>query len=286
MSKIPENENENSRKLLYLILALLFALAAVVAVGYFLYHRQQVRWQQERYEALQEFIASMPATTPAADRTVAGEDIMDGEAEGLADISNFDVPEKEIDFDALHETNEHIYAWITIPDTAIDYPVLQHPTEQDHYLDYNLDGSRGYPGCIYSQFINAKDFSDFNTVLYGHNMRAGTMFANLHYYEDPDFFAEHPYVYVYTEDGPLVYQIFAAYTFSNVHLLMGFDLSQEAVRETYIENIFSLGGMNDNFNRDVEVTADSRILTLSTCINNRPENRYLVAAVLVADGRD
>lgn len=286
MSKIPENENENSRKLLYLILALLFALAAVVAVGYFLYHRQQVRWQQERYEALQEFIASMPATTPAADTTAAGEDIMDGEAEGLADISNFDVPEKEIDFDALHETNEHIYAWITIPDTAIDYPVLQHPTEQDHYLDYNLDGSRGYPGCIYSQFINAKDFSDFNTVLYGHNMRAGTMFANLHYYEDPDFFAEHPYVYVYTEDGPLVYQVFAAYTFSNVHLLMGFDLSQEAVRETYIENIFSLGGMNDNFNRDVEVTADSRILTLSTCINNRPENRYLVAAVLVADGRD
>lgn len=112
------------------------------------------------------------------------------------------------------------------------------------------------------------------------------MFANLHYYEDPDFFVEHPYVYVYTKDGPLVYQVFAAYTFSNVHLLMGFDLSQEAVRETYIENIFSLGGMNDNFNRDVEVTADSRILTLSTCINNRPENRYLVAAVLVADGRD
>ncbi|MCM1063454.1 MAG: class B sortase [Eubacterium sp.] len=298
MSNIPEHENGNKKKLIYLVLAVLFALAAVAALGYLVYHNGQVRKQQEEYEALLGSMAAaqtpapMPTSVPlpsadtAGDQDAAapGRETQDGEA--LADASSFEIPEKGIDFDVLHETNEDIYAWITIPDTNVDYPVLQHPTELDYYLDYNLDGSKGYPGCIYSQFLNAKDFSDFNTVLYGHNMKAGTMFANLHYYEDPVFFEEHPYVYIYTEEGPLVYQVFAAYAFSNVHLLMGFDLSQESLRELYIDNIFSLEGMNDNFNRDVEVTADSRILTLSTCITNQADKRYLVAAVLVADGRD
>ena len=148
-----------------------------------------------------------------------------------------------------------------------------------------MDGTKGYPGCIYSQFINSKDFSDFNTVLYGHNMNAGTMFANLHYYKDTEFFNSHPYIYVYTEDGVLVYQVFAAYTFSDVHLLMGFDLTKEEIRQIYIDNIFSLNGINNNFNREVEVTTDSRILTLETCVNNQDDKRYIVAAVLVADGR-
>lgn len=300
MNNIPENENEKKKNPLYLILAVLFALVAVVAIGCLAYHNWQVRKLQEEYEALLESVvkeqeaASTPAPTsvplPPADTAgdqdgSAAEDNPDGE-DKLADISSFELRSEGIDFDALHETNEDIYAWITIPDTNVDYPVLQHPAELDYYLDHNLDGSRGYPGCIYSQFLNAKDFSDFNTILYGHNMNAGTMFANLHYYEDPVFFEEHPYVYIYTEEGPLVYQIFAAYAFSNVHLLMGFDLSQESLRELYIENILSLEGMNDNFNRDVKVAADSKILTLSTCIKNQADKRYLVAAVLVADGRD
>ena len=69
-----------------------------------------------------------------------------------------------VDFDKLQtETNADIYAWIYIPDTNIDYPVLQHPTDDTRYLNYNIDGSKGYPGCIYTEKANAKDFSDFNT---------------------------------------------------------------------------------------------------------------------------
>ena len=91
------------------------------------------------------------------------------------------IPEKEVDFADLQEnTNGDIYAWIHIPDTKIDYPVLQHPTDNSYYLNHNLDGSRGYPGCIYTEDYNKKDFTDPNTVLYGHNMKNGTMFAGLH----------------------------------------------------------------------------------------------------------
>lgn len=205
-------------------------------------------------------------------------------AESLPDsIEGYPVPEKEIDFQALQEEqNQDIYAWITIPNTKIDYPVLQHPEELDYYLEYNIDGSKGYPGCIYTQLINSKDWTDKHTVLYGHNMKNGSMFANLHYYEDPEFFEENPYVYIYTQKGVLVYRIFAAYEFGSAHLLLSFDTSTPEKYQEYLDNIFTIDGMNNNFDTEVELTADSRIITLSTCISGKADKRYLVQAVLVA----
>jgi len=198
-------------------------------------------------------------------------------------LGKYGVPEKEIDFAALQaEQNPDIYAWITIPGTRVDYPVLQHPEELDYYLDYNIDGTRGYPGCIYTQMMNSKDFTDPNTVLYGHNMKDGSMFADLHYYGDSEFFGEHPYVFIYTEDSILVYRIFAAYEFSNVHLLYTFDLSTPEAIGDYAKNIFNIDGMNNQFDESLEpeLGPDSRIITLSTCISGKADRRWLVAAVL------
>lgn len=285
-----------NKKRIYLILSVICAGLAIAAAVVPVYRRRTAEEQEKVYERLQQQTEmvqdsasgeSMPekeAVPEASEELKAGKE--EQETAEKADMSLYDIPEKKVDFAALREENPDIYAWITIPDTNIDYPVLQHPTELDYYLDYNIDGSKGYPGCIYSQFLNSKDFDDFNTVLYGHNMKNGTMFANLHYYEDSDFFEKHPYVYVYTESGALVYQVFGAYAFSDIHLLMGFDLTKESVRRIYIDNIFTLNGLNDNFNTEVEVTTDSRLLTLCTCIGNQPQKRYLVSAVLVADGRE
>lgn len=262
------------KKTTYIVGAVVCLCIAAAAIGFLAYKHVSEKRAAAEYAALLE---QMNTDTSL---------LADEEDADAVDLSAYDIPQKDIDFTALKEENEDIYAWITIPDTSIDYPIVQDPDELDYYLDHNLDGSVGYPGCIYSQFLNAQDFSDFNTVVYGHNMKAGTMFANLHYYEDAEFFDAHPYVYVYTEDGPIVYQVFAAYAFSNIHLLMGFDLEDESVRQTYIDNIFSVNGLSDHVNTDVEVTTDSHILTLTTCIANKADQRYLVACVLVADGRE
>ena len=193
------------------------------------------------------------------------------------------IPDKTVDFADLQEnTNADIYAWIHIPDTQIDYPVLQHPTDNTYYLDYNLDGSRGYPGCIYTEDYNSKDFTDPNTVVYGHNMKNGTMFAGLHRYSDSEYLEEHPYVYIYTEDGLLVYEIFAAYESDDEHILYAHDgFADEKVFGKYIEEIFGVRSMGSVLKEDAEVTPQSRILTLSTCISNRPDNRFLVQGVLL-----
>ena len=83
--------------------------------------------------------------------------------------------EVSIDFEALQQQNADIYAWIRIPETQIDYPILQHPSDDAYYLNHTVEGTEGLPGSIYTEKVNSKDFTDFNTVIYGHNMKNGTM---------------------------------------------------------------------------------------------------------------
>jgi len=202
------------------------------------------------------------------------------EADILAEMG-IEVPEKNLDWDELHETNEHIYAWIYIPGTNVDYPVLQHPTDDTYYLDYNLDGTKGYPGCIYSEHkYNSMDWMDFNTLLYGHNMKDGTMFKTLHKYEDRAFFEENRYMYIYTPEEVYVYDIFAAYVGDAIHILADYNFEYEEAREKYLDELFSMRSMSAHFRDGVEVTEDSKILTLVTCTGNG-NTRYFVQGVMV-----
>lgn len=194
------------------------------------------------------------------------------------------VPEKYIDFDSLHETvSEDIYAWIYIPNTNIDYPVLQHATDNSYYLEHNLDGSEGYPGCIYTENYNSKDFTDPQTVVYGHNMRDGTMFSDLHKYEDEDFFNENKYVFFYTEDDVFAYRIFAAYQTDNSHQLLNYNFSDSGVFIRYLNHIFEIESDPQILDRDVKYDEDSRLLTLSTCVMKERQFhlRYLVQGFML-----
>lgn len=95
-----------------------------------------------------------------------------------------------IDFAELSSINPDIYAWIRIPDTQIDYPVLQREENDTYYLRHNSSGRYAFAGSIYTEEANSRDFKDPMTVLYGHNMRDGSMFQNLHFFEDETFFAD------------------------------------------------------------------------------------------------
>lgn len=186
-----------------------------------------------------------------------------------------------IDFESLQLLNPDVYAWISVPGTVIEYPILQHATDNTYYLNYNIDGSHGYPGCIYTENLNAKDFSDKNTVIYGHNMKNGTMFAGLHKFRDSTFFEENDKVYIYTPEAMYEYTIFASYIYDDRHLMYSFDFANEDVYETYINDVFERRDLNTNLRSDVEITKEDKIVTLATCIGNMPSNRLLIQAVLV-----
>lgn len=192
------------------------------------------------------------------------------------------VPEKTVDFEELQKnTNEDIYAWIYIPDTEVDYPILQHATDNNYYLKYNVDGTEGYPGCIYTENYNNKYFTDKNTVLYGHNMRDGSMFGNLKAYQDTQYYQEHPYVYIYTPGRLYAYEIFAAYQSDNLHLLLNYDLSKEEVFADYLVNALSTAKDKGIVTADWKPSGTEYILTLSTCVPGSSEHRFLVQGRLI-----
>jgi sortase B len=195
------------------------------------------------------------------------------------------VPEKNLDWEELRQVNGEIYAWIYIPETSVDYPVLQSATDDEYYLEHNLDGSSGYPGCIFTQMLNGKDFQDYNTILYGHNMKDGTMFRTLHYYQNEEFFYNNPYIYVYTENGVLVYRIFAAYNAGDEHILNTYDFATEEGFASYLETVKGIAPENGYIQNEVEVTTQNHIITLSTCTDMSDE-RYLVQGVLINDEFD
>ena len=308
MSELNHNEeNKKSNGHLYKILACVFAIGFVVATG-FAIRDVYYKWQmQKQYEALADMMAASTETEAAGESQadgaqgnggqselvetegVEGSETTETETEELSEIEKFlaehdtAIPEKNLDWNALAEENEHIYAWIYIPGTNVDYPMVQHPENINYYLDHNLDHSSGLPGCIYTENFNSKDFTDPNTVIYGHNMKNGSMFATLHKYEDKAFFEENRFVYIYTPDKVLVYDIFAAYEFSDLHLMLSFDFESKESFELYLGGIREINDMNAHHRDEVEVTGDDKIITMSTCIGSKPNNRWLVVGVLLGE---
>lgn len=127
--------------------------------------------------------------------------------------------ENPIDFKSLQQQNSDIYSWIYIPNTNVNYPVLQSHLDDNLYLDHDIYKNYSFSGSIYSQMCNKRDYSDRVTVLYGHNMANGSMFATLHRFYDADFFNKNRYIYVYTPDRKLTYEIVSAFEYDNRHIM-------------------------------------------------------------------
>lgn len=186
-----------------------------------------------------------------------------------------------IDFAKLKDMNEEIYAWIQIPDTHIDYPILQSKGDDAYYLTHAFDGKDGVMGAIFTEKLNAKDFTDFNTVIYGHIMKDQTMFTDLHKFEDEAFFESHDKVTIYTETERKVYKIFAAVEYDNRHILYHYDNKNPDERKAFLQSLFESRNLKNHYRKDVKVDENSNIITLSTCVRHEPEKRYVVGAVEV-----
>lgn len=198
-----------------------------------------------------------------------------------ADVVLVDNP---IDFDKLQEINTDIYGWLKIPNTAIDYAVVQsNDTDDGFYLDHNIYRQYEFAGTLYTEMKNDKAFTDPNTVIYGHDMLNGTMFQNLHKFENADFFDQNKEMFVYTRGHILTYEIFAAYIYDDRHILNSFDFSDKAVFQEYIDSCLQPRSMYANVRKGVSITTNDKILTLSTCVGYDSSSRYLVQGVLVKD---
>ena len=185
-------------------------------------------------------------------------------------------PDRDIDFEALFEINKDIAAWVSLPGTLIDYPVVASKDNYD-YLERGFDGKQNRYGTPFMDMGNSPDFSDRNTVIYGHNMDDGAMFAGLHKFKEIEFFEETREIKLYTPEGMRRYEIFAAYITDDRNILFEKDYTNDAVWELYIKNVFD---NEDAILKPIEIGENDQILTLSTCVKNEFYQRYLVQGLL------
>lgn len=188
-----------------------------------------------------------------------------------------ELAENPIDWDKLKGTDA--YAWINIPGTQIDYPVVTAPDdkEEDYYLHHNLKGRYDFAGAIYSRRANSRDFSDPVTVLYGHNMRNGSMFGTLKRFEEKEFFAGHEKIFIYMPGKKYTYQIVSAGQHDNRDLLGLYDYQNPDGMEAYIDK--TLMPDAGNVRSGISIGASSHFLVLSTCATGSTKRR-LVQTVL------
>ena len=184
-----------------------------------------------------------------------------------------------IDFDTLWAQNGDIYAWIELPDTWLQYPILQHPNSDTYYLNRTVDGYEGYPGSIFTFRVEGKRFDQFNTVIYGHNMIDGSMFGNLKNFRDESYMREHRELTIYTPESTLHYTIFGAVTYDDRLITQSFDDRDPNDCAAFLSSV--MGSPYGTYVTDgLLINTESRLITMSTCIGGMPNNRLLVLAVL------
>lgn len=213
-------------------------------------------------------------------------DIGDGSGsqriEGFAGESAQDA---QIDFGALREKNPDVFAWLHIPDTAIDCPVLQSEQSDTYYEDHNAYGEEDDIGAVYIELANLTSMCDFNTVLHG-KTGAGEdgLFADLYRFADPDFFADHEYAYVYLDGNVLTYEIFAAYERENTSLIRTYDFTYLSGCQQFLDDLYGTRDMAMNLREGWDnLSAYCYLITLTTQREADAESQFVVIAALVQD---
>jgi len=269
-------------------IAILVVSAAVLAVGTFLIVSYLTQNNINRGDLnSSEFPTSVPRPRSTHAQKATEEPTEPGPVVAYGHTLDELSEDVVVSFDELMEINPDVYAWIYIPNTNIDYPVAQSMSDRDDtfYLSHNIYKQYQFSGTIYSEVQNSTDFHDRVTVLYGHNMLNGSMFATLHYFADEDFFEDNNTVFILTKDKQLTYLVYSAYTYDDRHILNSFYLDDDDVFKEYIESTIDPHTYSSNVREGVVPDLNSKILTLSTCTNGAANTRFLVQGVLV-DERD
>ena len=174
--------------------------------------------------------------------------------------------------------NDDIIAYLHIEGTNISNVVV-HCHDNNFYLYHDIHRQRNVNGALFLDYLNSPDFTDRSSIVYGHNMRNGTMFHNIRYFMNAAYFNAHRYITVFTETEMLTYQAFAAFS-----TRIDFNYIQVEFRDDddflYLVNEIKRRSVH---NSDIIVGADDRILILSTCTNTDADMRYVVVGLLVTE---
>ena len=247
---------------------LIVSLAAVVVSGINVF-RLSREYQKgiNEYQQLESY-ASVKEEAPVQEESTEAEET---EEKSLIPVS------VDIQYDELKKINEDFAGWLYYEPLDISYPIVR-GNDNDYYTHYTFEGEKNSSGAIFMDFLNKTDYSDYNTIVYGHNMRNGTMFGSLKkMLNDSSIQEENPNFYVFTEDKAYMYEIFAVYLTqadSRTYDLIRNEEEQQGFLD-YVDEIAT-------WRSDKVVSASDKVMTLSTCHGLHSNNRTIILGVLVA----
>ena len=182
----------------------------------------------------------------------------------------------DVDFDALREINPDVIGWLYYEGTPVDYPVVQ-GTDNDKYLHTLFDGTWGFFGTLFADCITEAPFRQFNTIVYGHHMKDGSMLATLNKLKDQSWCEDHPRFELVTPEGKYHLEIWAFLnqpSDSEIYTTNFHDTEQQAAYLSMVQNLAQ-------YTTGVSVSADDRLVILSTCAYEYDEARYIAVCKMV-----
>ena len=199
-----------------------------------------------------------------------------GQSEGGSDAAETDAG--DIDFDALREINPDVVAWIRCEGTVIDYPIVQ-GSDNSKYLHTLFDGSTGGAGTLFADAVTEDPFRQFNTRVYGHHMRDGSMFASLKKYKDKDYCSDHPEMELTTPEGRYRLQVWAFLNEPADSGIYTSNIYSEEERREYIDLVRSSAEYLTD--ADDGISERDRLVILSTCAYEYKDARYIAVCKML-----
>ena len=186
-----------------------------------------------------------------------------------------------VDFAALQAENEDVIAWLQVPGTNIDYPVLQSWEEDDYYATRNAHKQDDKAGALYIEMANMPNMCDFNTVIHGNGTEG--LFGELVNYTNPDFFGENEEFYIYLDGNVLKYEIWAAFERDNTSLIRDYDFSYIEGCKDFLNDVYNSKIMGKQIREGWEDVSEYHFLVTLTVDNPDSDKQLVVIGALVYD---
>lgn len=187
-----------------------------------------------------------------------------------------------VDFEALQKVNPDVVGWIYQKDTIINYPIMR-GSDNDQYLHSDINKKYSVSGSIFMDYRNSGDFSDFNTIVYGHHMHDGSMFKSLRgYTKETDYYKDHKTFELITPDKKYHLQIVSAFITPATSEAYTYSFNNIADKQAFLDYAVK----NSKISTGVTATTDDKIITLSTCAYDYDEARYVVVCKAVPWTKD
>ena len=260
-------------KWLYRIICAILIVVMAVS-GYKIWSiMSEYREGEDAYGELEQFV-SIPSELPVLPSESGEEENPDGTPapQATENLNQFPV----VDFNSLKGINPDVMAWIYIPGTHVNYPVVQ-GSDNEYYLNRLFTGKWNSAGAIFMDYRNEADLADPHTIIYGHQMNNKTMFNDLRHYADQSFYEEHTVGYLMTPDQTYLLQFFSGYVSSVDTNAWQLNFTEEGSFTSWLEDIQGRSAITT----DVQLREEDRIVTLSTCSSAFENARFVLHARLV-----